>query len=233
MPELFFEVISVRPEPFAIAPLLQFTLRVSQSSAARSELVPIRALSLNCQLRIDPGRRSYTTAEQEKLLELFGTRPRWGETLRPMLWTHANVGVGPFTDTVLVELPVPCTYDFNVATTKLLYALEQGEIPLSLLFSGTMFHDSDDGALQVAQVPWDREAAFRLPVAVWKEMMERYYPNSAWLCLRKDVFERLYEYKRERGLLTWEDALEHLLPGTQDDRLPGRHLRPGAGRAVV
>jgi hypothetical protein len=42
--------------------------------------------------------------------------------------------------------------------------------------------------------------------------MDHYYPNSAWLCLRKDVFDRLYEYKRQRGLPTWEQALESLLP---------------------
>ena len=26
-------------------------------------------------------------------------------------------------------------------------------------------------------------------------MMEHYYPNSAWLCLRKDIFDRLFAYK--------------------------------------
>src|SRR5208282_6694387 len=90
--------------------------------------------------------------------------------------------------------------------------LEDGEIPLNLLFSGTMFHEGEEGALQVAQIPWDKEAAFRLPVSVWKEMMERYYPNSAWLCLRKDVFDRLYQYKIRQGLPTWEQTLESLLP---------------------
>jgi hypothetical protein len=232
MPELSFQVESAEPEPYAVAPLLRFKLRISQSAAAGRDLVPIQAVTLHCQIRIDPGRRRYTNAEQEKLLDLFGTRARWGETLRPMLWTHASVAVGPFTDTILVELPVPCTFDFNVAATKLFYALEDGEIPLSLLFSGTMFHDGDDCSLQVAQVPWDRETAFRLPVVVWKAMMERYYPNSAWLCLRKDVFDRLYEYKRLRGLPTWEEALEQLLSSAQDDGARGLHLRPEAGRVV-
>jgi hypothetical protein len=233
MPDLFFQVVSAEPEPFAVAPVLRFKLRVTQSAAAGRELVPIHSVNLHCQVRIDPGRRHYTTAEQEKLLDLFGTTARWGETLRPMLWTHASVAVGSFTDAALVELPVPCTYDFNVATTKLFDALEQGEIPLSLLFSGTIFHDGDDGALQVAQVPWDREAAFRLPVAVWKEMMERYYPNTAWLCLRKDIFDRLYEYKRRRGLPTWEEALENLLPAARDDRASSPQLRTEAGKVAV
>ncbi len=131
---------------------------------------------------------------------------------------------GPFTESILVDLPVPCTYDFNVAITKYFYALEEGEIPVTLLFSGTMFYDGEDGALQVAQIPWDKEAAFRLPVSVWKEMMEQYYPNSAWLCLRKDVFDRLYQYKSREGIPTWEQALETPLAGTGKREL---RLRPG------
>jgi hypothetical protein len=43
-------------------------------------------------------------------------------------------------------------------------------------------------------------------------MMDIYYPNSAWLCLRRDVFERIYQYKVERGIPTWEQALESMLP---------------------
>ena len=53
--------------------------------------------------------------------------------------------------------------------------------------------------LQVAQIPWDRDASYRLPVQVWKEMMDLYYPNTAWLCLRRDVFERLNEFKARTG----------------------------------
>jgi hypothetical protein len=232
MPELSFQVVSAEVEPFAVAPLLRFKLRVSQATPAGAEPVQIHSIALHCQIRIDPARRHYTAAEQEMLLDLFGAKARWGDTLRPMLWTHTHVAVSSFTDTTMVELPVPCSYDFNVATTKLFYALEQGEIPLSLLFSGTMFYDWDDGALQIAQVPWDREAEFRLPVSVWKEMMERYYPNSAWLCLRKDVFDRLYEYKRHGCFPTWEEALASLLPTAADDRTSGLNLRPGADKAT-
>jgi hypothetical protein len=129
-----------------------------------------------------------------------------------MLWTHTNVTVPPFCGTTVVELPVPCTYDFNVAATKYFHGLESGEVPLLLLFSGTVYYADPDGALQVAQVSWDKEASFRLPVQVWQAMMDHYYPNSAWLCLRRDVFERLYRYKVEHGLPTWEQTLASLLP---------------------
>jgi hypothetical protein len=30
--------------------------------------------------------------------------------------------------------------------------------------------------------------------------------------LRRDIFDRLYQYKRERGIPTWEQALESILP---------------------
>jgi hypothetical protein len=79
------------------------------------------------------------------------------------------------------------------------------------MFSGTVFYQGADEALQVAQVPWDREANFRLPVSTWKEMMEMHYPNVAWLCLRRDVFEQLYQYKVRHGLPTWEQAISKAL----------------------
>jgi hypothetical protein len=128
--------------------------------------------------------------------------------------------VPPFTGSTQVELPVPCTYDFNLAATKYFYALEQGEIPLLFLFSGTIFYAAEDGALQVAQIPWSKEAPFRLPAQVWKEMMQLYYPNNAWLSVRKDVFDRLYRYKVRRGLPTWEQVLESLLAPAREQGEP-------------
>ena len=232
MPDLKFQVVMAEPEPYAAGPLLKFKLHVTQSAAAGAEVVPIHAVTLQCQIRIDPAQRRYAAPEQEKLLDLFDRPSRWGQTLRPLLWTHASVGIGPFTDNIVVDLPVPCTYDFNLAVTKYFYALEDGEIPVTLLFSGTMFHEGEDGAMQVAQIPWDREAAFRLPVPVWKEMMEQYYPNTAWLCLRKDVFDRLYQYKSRHGLPTWEQALENLLSTRENGCLPTTALERNREKSV-
>jgi hypothetical protein len=101
--------------------------------------------------------------------------------------------------------------DFNVASTKYFHGIESGEIPLSFLFSGTVFYDGGDGMPQVAPISWSKEARFRLPVETWRAMMETYYPNSAWLCMRRDVFERLYQYKVRNGIPTWEAALERIL----------------------
>jgi hypothetical protein len=224
MPDLNFHVEEAEAVAFAAAPLLRFKLRVSQ----RSEAVPIHAVVLRCQVRIEPARRPYAPQERGRLLDLFDTPDRWSQTLRPMLWTHTSAVVPPFTDSIVVDLPVPCTFDFNVATTKYFYALEEGEVPLSLLFSGTVFHEVEDAGLQVAQIPWEKEATFRLPVGVWKEMMELYYPNSAWLCLRRDVCDRLYEYKCRHRLPTWEQAVESLLPPDKPES-----QRSGKGSAAT
>jgi hypothetical protein len=115
-----------------------------------------------------------------------------------------------FTGSANVELQVPCTFDFNVAAMKYFQGLEEGEIPLCFQFSGTVFYQGG-GSLQVAPVSWDKEAKFRLPVDAWKQMMDLYYPNCAWLCLGRDVFERLHEYKLRNGIPTWEQMLEGLL----------------------
>src|SRR5438067_5621615 len=191
MPDLNFTVEGATPERYAAAPLLLFKLRVSEETRGDAPSTPVQSILLNCQVRIEPGRRRYGAAEQQGLLDLFGTPERWGKTVRPLLWTHANVNVPRFTGACAVDLPVPCSYDFSLAATKYFYALDEGEVPLCFLFSGTIFYETEDG-LRVGQVPWDREAYFRLPVDVWQELMDLYYPNSAWLCLRQDVFDRLY-----------------------------------------
>jgi hypothetical protein len=172
---------------------------------------------LRCQIQIETTRRKYDSAEQGQLTDLFGEPDRWAQTLRPMLWTHTNTVVPPFHDQTTLALPVPCTFDFNVAATKYFAALSEGEVPLNLMFSGTVFYEAADGTLQAEQIPWDKETRFRLPVWVWKAMIDLYYPNSAWLCLRRDVFDRLSRFKMEQGIPTWEQTLELLLPRSNEN----------------
>jgi hypothetical protein len=110
----------------------------------------------------------------------------------------------------VIEVPVPCTFDFDVAVTKYIYGLENGELPVTLLFSGTVFHAGPMG-MQIAQIPWERDASYKLPITVWKQMMDQHYPNSTWLCLQRNTFDRLAEYKARYNVATWEQALERLL----------------------
>lgn len=205
MPELNFRVEGVEAVRFAATPLLNFQLRVDADW-------PIHTIALRAQIRIEPARRRYRESEQRRLLDLFGEPERWGQTLGSVLWTHVNLVVPSFRESTMVELPAPCTFDFNVAYAKYFGGLEDGEVPLTFLFSGTVFYQAEDGALRIAQIPWSKEAEFAMPVAVWKEMMDLHYPNTAWLCLRRDVFERLHQYKIERGIPTWEQTVESILP---------------------
>ena len=212
MPDLNFRVEGAEVLEFAAVPSLLFKLRIENG-----EEEPIRSVALNTQIRIAATQRHYDTMEQERLLEVFGEPNRWRNTLRSLLWTHTVLQVPPFSGSTVVDMPVPCTYDLEVIAAKYFYALEDGEVPLEFLFSGTVFYAGEDRRLQVARISWEKEAEFRLPVRLWKEMMERYFPNSAWIRLRKDAFDRLYDYKAHRGLPTWEAVIEALLHSSEQE----------------
>jgi Family of unknown function (DUF6084) len=213
MPDLRFSVASAEPVLFAATPLLALKLRVECANPEET----IHTIALRAQIQIEAARRRYSESDQEKLLDLFGEPDRWSRTLRSMLWTHADVVIPAFTGSTIADLQIPCTFDFNVAATKYFHGVSDGEIPLNLLFSGTLFYAGPLGALQVAPIPWDKEARYRLPVQVWREMMDAYYPNSAWLSLRRDVFERVYEYKVRQGIPSWEEALTSLLSAAEGE----------------
>lgn len=208
MPDLSFRIERAEAVPHAATPLLAFKLRLTTADPAET----IHTVALRCQIQMEVTRRKYTAGDQERLLDLFGEPARWGQTLRNLLWTHASLVVPSFQGTTLVDLPVPCSFDFNVAATKYFDGLADGDVPICVQFSGTVFYPAPEGGLQVAPISWDKEARFKLPVKVWRDMMELYYPNSAWLCLHKDAFDRLYQYKVRHGIPTWEEALERLLP---------------------
>ena len=212
MPDLDFRVEGAEPVPFAAVPMLAF--RIAVSNAAREE--QIYSVALRCQIQIEAPRRRYSEEEQQRLLDLFGEPGRWSQTLRNMLWTNTAAAVPGFTGSATVDLQVPCSFDFNVASTKYFHGVEHGEIPLCFLFSGTVFYDGGAGSPLVSPISWNKEARFRLPLASWREMMEMYYPNCAWLCLRQDIFERLYRFKVRHGIPTWEAALDRILPAVEE-----------------
>jgi hypothetical protein len=206
VPDLDFGVEGAEVLEYAAVPSLLFKLRIENLQRE-----PIRSVALNTQIRIAATGRHYETAEQERLLEVFGEPSRWKDTLRSLLWTHTVVQVSPFSGSTVVDMPVPCTYDLEVVWAKYFYALEDGEVPLEFLFSGTVFYAGEGGWLQAERISWDKEAEFRLPVRLWKEMMEHYFPNTTWIRLRRDAFDQLYDYKIRNGLPTWEAAVKALL----------------------
>jgi len=212
MSDLRLAVESAEAVPFAAVPLVAFKLRITNSP--REEV--IHTIALKVQIQLEVTRRQYNPDEQARLRDLFGEPDRWGQTLRSMLWTHVSSIVPRFTGSTVTELHVPCTFDFNVAATKYFHGLGSGDIPLCFQFSGTVFYESAGGELQVSPISWDKESNYRLPVKVWKELMDEHYPNSAWLVLQKDTFERLYRYKVDEGIPTWDEAVDRALQARRE-----------------
>lgn len=213
MPDLNFEVIGAEVPAFAAVPTLIFKLRVTNVD----EQEHIHSVLLRSQVQITVNRRRYSPEEQSQLLAIFGEPERWGDTLRPLLWTHTNVTIPQFSGSVFVDMPIACSYDFEVVATKYFGAIDDGEIPLTFLFSGTIFYAGIEENLQVMQISWSKEAAYRFPITLWQDMMAHYYPNSAYLRLRKDSFDRLYRYKATHGLPTWESVIAQLLPPGEEE----------------
>jgi len=206
-----FAVTDVQPKRHAAVPTLAATLH---ASVPAGEIV--HSIALRCQLRIEPQRRRYAADEQAHLVDLFGETPRWGDTLKPFLWTHVTAMVPGFTRETDVELLIPCSYDFEVAASKYFHALGDGDVPLLFLFSGTVFAQGD-GGLRVTQISWDREARWRLPVRLWRELMDLYFPNSGWLRLGRDTLDGLVRYKARHALPSWDDVIAALLRQSGDE----------------
>jgi len=207
MRDLNFQINGVEPVMRGLTPGLHFKLSISVSPSTET----IQALLLNAQIQIQSPQRVYSATEKQRLTDLFGPPERWGETLRNRLWTHANTTVGMFTGCTEAILPVTCTYDLNLAATKYFYGLEGGEVPLLFLFSGSIFYAGADNRLQVERLSWDKECVYRMPIQTWRDLMDRHYPSCGWLYLQRDVFDRLYTYRRRHGLASWEQPIERLL----------------------
>jgi len=175
----------------------------------------VHSLALRAQVRIEPNRREYGPRERERLLELFGEPARWGETLRSFVWAHLSAVWPGFTGRARFDLALPVTYDFEVAATKYLHALQDGGVPLRLLFSGTVF-EAGPGGIQVGFVPWNLEATCELPVEMWRKVMDEYFPNSGWLRLHRETLDDLLSFKAERALSSWDDVIAALLRDRHD-----------------
>lgn len=214
MPDLLFEILSVNPARDMIAPALGFELLITNQFPEQS----IHTVLLRYQIQIEVARRRYNSTEQSQLRELFDDPSRWGDTLRPLTWVNASVNIPAFSGSTVCPITVPCTFDFNVATAKYFHGIADGEVPLTFLFSGSVFYGAGQGALQVAPISWNKEARFRLPVQVWKTLMDLHYPDTACLNLRRDVFDELYRFKMNAGLATFEEAIQRMLTIAERER---------------
>jgi hypothetical protein len=205
MADLIFGCTGVTAERYAATPTLTFALTITERSGVR-----IHAIALRCQIRIEPHRRRYSAAEAQRLHDLFGDPSRWAETVKPIQLATVTTMVPSFTAVTEANVEVPVTYDLEVTSARYLYGLDDGTIPLLLLFSGTVFVASGEG-FSVELVPWSAEAPFRMPVSVWRELVDNHFPNSAWLRCSRETLDELSEFKAKRALPTWDATLQALL----------------------
>lgn len=211
MSSLNVTVLSARAEPYAAVPTIMFRIRLSEASGGM-----VHAVALRCQVMIEPKRRTYDGTEEARLYELFDEPKRWGETLHPFLWAHTSLTVTAFEESTEIDLPMVCTYDFEVASSKYLHNVRDGEIPLEFLFAGTIFTKGTTG-FAAEPVGWDKVSSFKMPAKVWHDTMDLYFPNSGWLRVHRDTLDRLTRYKTERAIPGWDEALERLLKEAGED----------------
>ena len=205
MADLVFGCTSARAERYTATPTLSFALTITESSG-----VPVHAIALRCQIRIEPHRRRYTAAEARRLHDLFGDTSRWADTVKPIQLAIVTTMVPAFSALTEIDLQLPCTYDLEVASARYLQALDDGTIPLLLLFSGTIFVAEGNG-FAVELVPWSAEASFRMPVSVWQDLVNLHFPGSAWLRCSRETLDELSAFKSRRALPTWDATLAALL----------------------
>jgi len=209
MADLIFGCTGASAERYAATPTLSFHLTIAEATGVR-----VHAIALRCQIRIEPQRRRYSLDEAQRLHDLFGDTTRWADTLKPIQLTTVSAMVPGFSSLTEIDLPVPCTYDLEVASARYLQGLDDGTVPLLLLFSGTVFLADGDG-LSVELIPWSSEASYRLPVSVWRELVDQHFPGSAWLRCSRQTLDALSEFKARHALPTWDATLMALLEGVE------------------
>ncbi len=206
VPALRFRAIGAQPSRAFATPTIELWVEIGCEVPTE-----IRAIALNVEVRIAAQRRRYETPERERLFDLFGDPSQWQQSLGSVRWLRSSINVGSFAGSTVIEVPLPCTYDFEVAAAKYLAALQDGEIPVDVLFSGTVFYHDGAGRLQSAMIPWESEATLRIPVAMWRRAIDAAFPDSAWLRLNRATLARLQAYRSNHAHLDWDETLADLL----------------------
>jgi hypothetical protein len=212
MTRLTVGVIGAGPSPHTAAPGITLRLRIEELAGGR-----VHAIALRCQTRIEPRGRRYTVDEQNRLYELFGHVSQWHRTLQSVTWAHSSIVVPSFERRIDVDLPIPCTYDLQVASAKYFHAIRSGDIALALMFSGTIFN-AIDNALCAEPVPWDLEASYHMPAQVWRDAMDRFFPGGGWLRLTQETIDRLQAFRGRHAVVTWDEAIDLLLQAAAESK---------------
>ena len=205
-PEPRFDVTAAAHLAYAAAPTMVFTASVDEDSGRE-----IQSIALSVQVMIDPARRGYDEPTRERLEELFGPPATWAPSTQGLQWARVGAVVPRFEGSSAFAIEVPCNYDLEVAATKYFYALEDGEVPLSFHFNGTIFYPGDDGRLQVVPVPWSASARLGMPVSTWRAMIAEHYPGIGWVRLTDETMRALSDLRASRGLPSFDACVRELI----------------------
>jgi len=227
MAKLMFDCREVSAAPFAATPTLRFRLTITDGLGER-----VGAVALRCQIWIEPHRRRYSEDEARRLLDLFGATERWAETVKPIQLAAVSAMIPAFTGRTEVSLDVPCTFDLEVASGRYLQGLDDGTVPLLLMFSGTVFTTGDSAStssgLRVEPIPWNSEASFRMPVSVWQDVVNQHFPGGGWLRCSRETLDALSAFKAAHALPTWDATLTALLASAQPRETQPRETPGGS-----
>ncbi|MDQ6835251.1 MAG: DUF6084 family protein [Actinomycetota bacterium] len=207
-PELEFAVTGAAHVAFAATPTMLFSATAQDPGGHE-----IQSLALTAQVMIDPARRGYDPPTRERLAELFGPPSSWAPSTSGLFWARVSVGVPSFAGATTFAIEVPCTYDLEVAAAKYFYAVQDGEIPLSFHFNGSVFFHGAGGGLQVSPVSWSSTAQYRMPVEVWRTMIAEHYPGGGWIRVSDDTLRALNARRAGRGLASFDACVAELLDG--------------------
>lgn len=207
MPDLDFEITSADVKPQAAVPTLVFRLQISNDI----EDEEIYAVGLKSQVRIESVHRKYDEETKPLLRDVFGSSERWDENLKSLYWKQVTIPVPRFTGQTQIEIPLECSEDLSTSVGKYFYALEKGEIPLTFIFKGSVFYKGSEDTIQVTPVPWEKEASYNMPVSLWNNLREAYFPDSKYLRVPHELFDKLYAYKTKSIHPTINKCLESLV----------------------
>jgi hypothetical protein len=202
---LSFVCRAVEADPYAAAPSVLLRLTASGPPGAR-----VHALALRCQVQVEPGLRGHSADEGARVQEIFGEPGRWDTTMGRLQLAFVERVLPGFTGSCEVDLPLTLSYDVDVAAHKYLAALSDGDVPLSLLFSGTAF-TVEDGTMRVDPVPWHASASARLPVSEWRAAVDAHFPGQAWVRMDRSTYHRLAELRAASGDASWDETLDRLM----------------------
>lgn len=206
LPEPQFAITGAGHLAYAAAPTMVFSATASDPTGHE-----IQSIALSVQVMIDPARRGYDPQTRERLAELFGPPAGWTPSTQGLAWARLATVVPGFAGSARFALELPCTYDLEVAAAKYFYAVEDGGVPLSFHFYGTVFYRLEDGALQVAPVPWSSTAQFRMPIGAWRAMIAEHYPGGGWIRLSNETLTALNGRRAAGGLPSFDACIEELL----------------------